>query len=151
MKIILIKIISLLLFSGLYWSACTLLTAWLYRMAPSREVLHWKSWEASFEMAAIMTILNVLWWIKPLFLKSPISLWKTTVFISVLSAFSTGCYLSLVFWLGPDSPMLTIFGYAAANLFREDMGAVYAIVVAPIMAILSGVISCAMFKVVAVE
>jgi hypothetical protein len=59
-----------------------------------------------------------------------------------LSALSTGCYLFFIFLLGPDHPLLTVFGYSATTLFREDVGIVFAGIVAPTMAVLFGIISC---------
>jgi len=143
-----LKTISLILPSAaLYCAVCTVLTAWLYRMGPVEDFLHWHSWGAAIEMAAIMTTLSAPWWIWPSISRKQLSLWRIGIGTTVLSALSTGCYIFFIFQLGPDHPLLTVFGYSATTLFREDVGIVYAGIVAPTMAVLFGIISCLMIGV----
>jgi hypothetical protein len=143
-----LKMTAWAIWAVLYFVFCTTLIAWLYRMAPVEDVSHWRSWQASNEMAAINTGLSALWWIWPLFLRRNLPLWVVGFGITVLSAFTNWCYVSLIFELGLFHPLLTVFGYSAVDLFTDDTGIVYVALVIPAVAILSGITCCTLLKLV---
>lgn len=142
------KMILLVCSAALYCAVCTVLTAWLYRMGAVRDFRHWRSWGAASEMATIMTCLSAPWWIWPLFSKRSLALLSIGGGTAILSGISTGCYIALILLLGPDHPILTMFGSSASDLFREDVGIIFAVIIAPTMAILSGLVPCAMLMLV---
>ncbi len=135
------KVVALILSAALYYAACTVLTAWLYGgWGSAGSIARWHSWNASAEMAGIMTVLNLVCWIALLAFRSNGQLLVFGFGAVCLTAVITEVYISLIFQFGDFSPLLTIFGVETASLFEDDTGIVYVIIVAPLMAIISGFI-----------
>ena len=132
----------------LYFAICTVLTAWLYRMGPVNDVLHWRSWNAASTMAVLMTVLNLPVWVFTWKFQRLTSRLTTCLIAGFLSAVFTEIYIFSILSIGPDHPILTFFSNSAPELFRDDTGIVYAMIIAPVMAICSGILSFLFLKIV---
>jgi hypothetical protein len=142
-----LKAISLILFSILYYVACTVLIAWQYGKPPLTNLV-WTSWGAAIEMAVPTAGLGFLWWIVPLFFGYHRSLAATGFRVGVGTLASLAGYTFLILCLDQRAPNAMIGGSAARIIFVEDVWVLYGVLVIPTAAIISGLICCAMLALV---
>jgi hypothetical protein len=136
----------LVAFSVLHYAAWAVAIAWLCRPGDA-SVLHWGSWTAALEASCVLSALSICWWIYPLFSGRSRRLWLTAVLVAFLSACSMGCYVAMLFVLGPNNSLLATLA-APARLLLVSEGGIFLVVLAiPPMAILSGVLCWIMLAV----
>jgi hypothetical protein len=117
-----------------YWLGCAFLVGCLYSADPVQRF----RWNASLEIALAATVIAFLAWIKPIVHPGP----RRGIYVAAVVAIQTGgllgCYAALIDWLGPDSPVVTVFGFSASRIFREDALPLFAFLCVPVMACASG-------------
>ena len=126
-----------------YFAACALLIAWIYRSETTNRP---GGWLGAIELAIPTAMLAVLTWLRPLFNDRPSPLWdalRSSLWTLLLLA---GYACTLDFLLGPDSPILSVFGSDCGKLFRDDMGILYCVEAVPLAAICSGLICYLMLR-----
>lgn len=100
----------------------------------------WQSWGAAFEISAITTVLSLVWWLWPILHYKKRSLLAIGAGIVTVTAASLFGYTYAIVRLGPDGPLLTMWGFAARVIFAEDAWVIFAWWVVPVTAVLSGTI-----------
>jgi hypothetical protein len=116
--------------SLLFYPLCFLLIAIFY------------GWGGSAELAIPTTILTVISWAALLPFQRNSSKVTSGIWAAALTFLAVGFYAWLInVELGPDHPVLSIFGYATRAMFADDNGIVYLMFVTPLIAIASGCVN----------
>lgn len=137
------KLALLGLGTACYFAVCAILIAWIYRSETTNRP---GGWLGAVELAIPTAIISFSTWLRPLFKDRQTALWGsawTSLWTLLLLA---GYACTLNFLLGPDSPILSVFGSDCGKLFRDDMGILYCVEAVPLAAICSGLICYLMLR-----
>jgi hypothetical protein len=80
----------------------------------------------------------LLTWIRPVLFPERRRWLFTAISVAAKTFALLEIYAGLVGWAGPDSLFVTIFGFSATHIFREDAWIVFPMICAPILAFISG-------------
>ena len=123
------KMLVFVFLGALFYLICTLDIAWT----------HSWTWVGAAELSIPTTMLAVVGWLWPLLFESEWPLWRSALSVAGLSLAILTCYAWLInSVVGPDHPMLTIFGAGTRDMFADDAGIVYSLIEIPVMSIVSG-------------
>ncbi|QNI33592.1 hypothetical protein H7849_06525 [Alloacidobacterium dinghuense] len=120
----------------IFWLSCVAVITWIY--GPGKPPQAYLA--APIEMACAITLIALPTWIRPMFFPEPGRRWNPlAIAIAMQSFVLLELYAVAIYWAGADSPVVTVFGFSATRIFREDSWAVFPLICVPIMSCISGI------------
>jgi hypothetical protein len=95
---------------------------------------------APTEMACAITLIAFPTWIRPILFPKLTRRWELlAIAVAIQSFVLLELYAVLIYRTGADSPVVTVFGFSATLIFREDLWIVFPLICLPITSGISGI------------